>query len=179
MIGLQNLPKTTIRGKKRLGRGHGSGRGKTAGRGTKGQMARGKIPLTIAGSYLATVKRLPLLKGKYRNKPLKHKSLVVNVKYLNAFKANDIIDADNLVTCGIIKKDDADHYRIKILGNGELKLPLIVKLPCSKGARGKIIAAGGKVEDYTNNLTAEKSTGKKKVAKKEKKERPNQSKKEA
>lgn len=147
MIELHNLSKITEKGKKRLGRGHGSGRGKTAGRGTKGQKARGTISLTIAGSYLAMVKRLPLLRGKYRNKPVKHKPLVVNVKYLNIFKAKDVIDVDNLVAHGVVRKEDAEVNRIKILGDGELKIPLTVKLPCSRGARKKIIAAGGKVEN--------------------------------
>lgn len=160
MIELHNLSKITEKRKKRLGRGHGSGRGKTAGRGTKGQKARGTISLTIAGSYLANVKRLPLFRGKYRNKPLKHKALVVNVKYLNAFKANDVIDAGTLVAYGILKKDDADRYRIKILGDGELKLPLTVKLPCSQGAREKIIAAGGKVEGHDQIKKEEKKSAK-------------------
>src|SRR3989344_1708142 len=55
---LENLPKTTARKNKRLGLGHGSGRGKTAGRGTKGQKARGKIPISFEGGAISLIKRL-------------------------------------------------------------------------------------------------------------------------
>ena len=142
MIELNNLAKAVDKRKKRLGRGHGSGRGKTAGRGTKGQKARGNISLTITGSYLAMLKRLPLLRGKYRNKRSKNKSLIINIKYLNLFKANDLIDLESLISHSLLNKEDIKNNHIKILGEGKLNIPLIVRLPCSKGAAKKIIAAG-------------------------------------
>lgn len=147
MIGLTNLPKIKDNRKKRLGRGHGSGRGKTAGRGTKGQKARGTISSTITGSYLSMVKRLPLIRGKYRNKPFRHKPLTVNIKYLNIFKANDVVDKESLIAKNIITKEEADKYHIKILGEGLLKIPLVVKLACSNGAVKKITSVGGKIEN--------------------------------
>ncbi len=61
---LSSLTKITKTRKKRLGQGHGSGRGKTAGRGTKGQKARRNIPLTFEGGALTLIKRLPFMKGK-------------------------------------------------------------------------------------------------------------------
>lgn len=149
MITLNKLTKITKKGKKRLGRGHGSQRGKTAGRGTKGQKARGKVSQTIAGSYLATVKRLPLFRGKLRNKPHGARPLVINVKYLNVFKAHEVVDKESLITHNIVKRADILDFSIKILGDGELKVALIVKLPCSKGARKKILAQGGKIETET------------------------------
>ena len=65
---LENLTKVTDRKKKRLGQGHGSGRGKTGGRGTKGQKARGKVSLTFEGGALPLIKRLPFHRGKGKNK---------------------------------------------------------------------------------------------------------------
>ena len=75
---LESLPKTTERRKKRLGLGHGSGRGKTAGRGTKGQRARGKIPISFEGGAIPLIKRLPFMRGKGKNKSFKKS------KYRNA-----------------------------------------------------------------------------------------------
>ena len=146
MIKLNTLPKIVERGKKRLGQGHGSGKGKTAGRGTKGQRSRGKISATFSAGSLAMVRRLPLLRGKYRNKSFKHKPLIVNIKYLNILPKNSIVDVESLVKNHIIKENDAKIYGVKILGDGKLEIPLVIKLPTSKSAAKKIEAAGGKVE---------------------------------
>lgn len=143
---LSKLRKTTKKGKKRVGRGYGSGRAKTAGRGTKGLKARGKVKLYFEGGQLPLIKRLPLKRGKDRFKPLSKKPLVVNVKYLNLFNNKSVVDIKALVKKNIIKKEDAGRGGVKILGDGELKKELIVKLPCSKGAKKKIEKAGGKVE---------------------------------
>lgn len=131
---------------KRLGQGHGSGKVKTSGRGTKGQKARGKIPLLFAGSSLQAswLKRLPLLRGKGKNKSLnKNRPLIVNVKLLNGLKAKTEVTLESLKKTGIIGKDET---KVKILGDGDLKVALTVKLPCSSGARLKIEKAGGSVE---------------------------------
>lgn len=146
MINLSKLPKNVKRGKKRLGQGHGSGRGKTAGRGTKGQKARAKMSLTFRAAELSLIRRLPLIRGKYRNKPKKHKPIVVNVKYLSLLPANSIVDIDTLVKNHIIDALEGKMYNVKILSGGEVKIPLTVKLPCSKKAAKKIEAAGGKVQ---------------------------------
>lgn len=146
MITLNNLPKIAKRGKKRLGQGHGSGRGKTAGRGTKGQNARGKVSLTFSAGQLAHVRRLPLIRGKYRNLPLSRKSLIVNLKYLNFLPPHSVVDLEFLIKNHIVKEKDAKEYGIKILGDGDIKVPLTIKLPCSHGAAKKIQAAGGKIE---------------------------------
>lgn len=146
MTNLNNLAKITKRGKKRLGQGHGSGRGKTAGRGTKGQKSRGKMSLTFRASGVSLIRRLPLVRGKYRNKSKKNKPIAVNVKYLNLFSPNSIVDLNSLANLKIIKLGEAAIIGVKILGDGEVKIPLTVKLPCSKGAIKKITTAGGKVE---------------------------------
>ena len=141
---LNNLPKITERPKKRVGRGHGSGKVKTSGRGTKGQKARENIKLSFAGSSLQAswLKRLPLMRGKGKNKSYAEKATVVNVKYLNNLKPNSEVTVKTLQAANII---DKRVTKVKILGDGELKVALNVKLPVSKSAAKKIEKAGGKV----------------------------------
>ena len=143
-MNLSTLPKITAVASRRLGRGHGSGRGKTAGRGTKGQKARETVKLLFAGSSLQAswLKRLPLLRGKGKNKSHQGKPQVINVKYLNLFKPNEEVTLQSLKAKKIV---DSMIDRVKILGDGELKVALTVKLPTSKGARTKIEKAGGSV----------------------------------
>jgi large subunit ribosomal protein L15 len=146
MITINTLPKITKEQKKRIGRGHGSGRVKTGGRGTKGQKSRGKVSIQrgLAGSSF--IKRLPLYRGKYKNKSIAKKTIAVNLKYLNEFPKDTVIDKEMLFKNKIISKDALSSCKIKILGDGEIKTALIVKLPCSKNAIKKIEKAGGKIE---------------------------------
>lgn len=141
---LDSMPKIVKRPAKRLGRGHGSGKVKTSGRGTKGQKARENVKMTFAGSSLQAswIKRLPLLRGKGKNKVHQKKPAAINLKYLNLFKDNSEVSLESLKAAGII---DSRVAAAKILGDGELKVALNVKLPCSKGAKEKIEKAGGKV----------------------------------
>ncbi|MBI1869418.1 50S ribosomal protein L15 [Candidatus Gottesmanbacteria bacterium] len=143
---LESLPKIRTDKKRRLGRGHGSGRGKTAGRGTKGQKAREKIRLGFEGGQLRLIKRLPVLRGRLRNKSRAKKPLIINVKYLNLFPANSQVTLKTLVEQKIVEASLIADNRIKILGDGELRVPLKVELPTSKGAKKKIEAAGGTVK---------------------------------
>ena len=143
---LHKLKKIKKSSKKRLGQGHGSGRGKTAGRGTKGQKARGKVPLYFEGGALPLIKRLPFRRGKGKNKVFKKKPLIVNIKILNLLKKDTIVDIETLIKNKIVDEKDAKTYGVKILGEGDLGIPLTVKLPVSKGAANKIKKAGGKVE---------------------------------
>lgn len=146
---LNKLPKTTARKKKRLGRGYGSAKGgHTVGRGAKGLKARGKVPLTFAGTKIkkSFIKRLPVHRGKGKCKSFKPKPLIVNVVYLNLLSKGATVNLDSLIKAKIVEEKEAKKLGIKILGEGELKVPLKVELPCSKGARKKIEKAGGKVE---------------------------------
>lgn len=172
---LEKLPKTTSKKKKRLGRGYGSGKGgHTVGRGAKGLKARGKVPLTFDGTKIkkSFLKRLPLRRGKGKFKPLKPGPLVVNLRLLNLLPKGSTVDIKTLAKRGIVKEDDATQFGVKILGDGEVKVPLTVKLPCSKGAVKKIEKAGGKVKiaKVEEKVKAKKSkikkTRKKTVAKK-------------
>src|SRR3990167_5043373 len=146
MTDLHNLPKTTEKKKKILGRGGGSGRGKTSGRGTKGQKSRGKISVKLGEGGVSFVRRLPLYRGKYRNKPFHKKPLVVNLKLLNCIPKDSEVDINLLTHYHLVDKRDAEIYGVKILGDGQITIPLIVMLPCSKRAMKKIEAAGGKVK---------------------------------
>lgn len=145
---LNQLPKTTKKPKKRLGRGYGSGKGgHTVGRGSKGAKARGKVPLSFAGTKArkSFLKRLPLKRGKGRFKSFKSNPIGVNVKYLNLFQKGEKVNLKMLVKRGIILEKEAKKFGVKILGDGQLRIALKVELPCSKGARQKIEKAGGKV----------------------------------
>ncbi|KKQ85385.1 MAG: 50S ribosomal protein L15 [Candidatus Daviesbacteria bacterium GW2011_GWB1_39_5] len=141
---LNELIKINARSNKRLGRGVGSGKGKTAGRGTKGQKARGKIPATFTGS-LAFFKKLPLKRGK-GNLNLSEKIKVINLSQLTGFKAKEIVDTEKLILAKIISKKDAKKG-VKVLGGGDIETALIIKLSVSDAARKKIEKVGGKVMD--------------------------------
>ncbi len=144
-MNLTTLPKIVDNPTRRVGRGHGSGRVKTSGRGTKGQKARENVKLLFAGSSLQAswLKRLPLIRGKGKNKPLHEKPTIVNVKYLNTLKPNAEVTLESLKEAGIVDKRVS---LVKILGDGELTVALKVKLPVSAGASKKIGKAGGSIE---------------------------------
>jgi len=137
------LSKVVKRPSKRLGRGHGSGRGKTAGRGTKGQKARGKMPAHFEGGQLSIVRRLPYLRGKGRNKSRKEQPVRVAVSRLSQLPAKTAVTIETLVKAGIVEKGTV---RVKVLGNGTLDTALTVTVPCSEGAKKLIEKAGGSVE---------------------------------
>lgn len=145
---LNNLPKITGKGKKRIGRGFGSGKGgHTVGRGAKGAKARGKIALTFEGTKIkkSLIKRLPLQRGKGKFKSLKSKPLIVNLKHLNVLPKNSQVDIKTLAKHRIVNEKEANLLGVKILGDGDLKVPLKISLPCSRSAAQKIEKAGGKI----------------------------------
>ncbi len=129
--------------KKRLGRGIGSGLGKTAGKGTKGQNARsgGGVRPGFEGGQLPLFQRLP--KRGFKNiSRVEYK--VVNVEQLNVFENGTVVDVAKLVEAGICKELNED---VKILGNGKLEKKLTVKAnKFSESAKKAIEAAGGSVE---------------------------------
>ncbi|MEK7517100.1 MAG: 50S ribosomal protein L15 [Patescibacteria group bacterium] len=143
---LSSLTKIKKTKKRRLGQGHGSGRGKTGGRGTKGQKARRTISLSFEGGALPLIKRLPFMRGRGKNKSFKKGPIIVNVKALNLLKKDSVVDLKALIANKIVSSEDA-QAGVKILGDGILSVPLIVKLPVSKGAREKIEKAGGKIDE--------------------------------
>ena len=129
--------------RKRIGRGHGSGQGKTAGKGHKGQKARsgGSIRPGFEGGQMPLQRRIP--KRGFINIFAK-KIVAINVSDLNKFEDGAEVDAQALVNAGIVKKE---YDGIKILGNGEISKKLTVKVAAySESAKQKIEAAGGKAE---------------------------------
>ncbi len=127
----------------RVGRGHGSGNGKTAGRGHKGQNARsgGGVRPGFEGGQMPIYRRLP--KRGFNNIFAKE-YVAVNVEALNKLENGSEVTAETLKACGIISKI-CDG--VVILGRGELEKSLTVKAKrFSKTAADKITAAGGKVE---------------------------------
>lgn len=132
--------------KKRLGRGIGSGIGKTSGKGHKGQNARsgGGVRPGFEGGQNPLYRRLPS-KG-FSNAKFKKVYSVVNVSALNVFEANTEVDVVKLLEAGILSKVEKDG--LKILGNGELNVALKVKAnKFTNQAKEKITAQGGSVEE--------------------------------
>lgn len=141
---LHELVKIKTKSKKRVGRGLGSGLGKTAGRGTKGQKARGKIPATFAGGTLPLYKKLPLRRGK-GNIKVSAKPKVVTLSNLQVFKPKTTIDLEKLLEEKIISKRDFKRG-VKVVGGNGIKSQLIIKLSVSNNAKEVIEKMGGKVE---------------------------------
>lgn len=127
---------------KRVGRGRGSGHGKTSGRGQKGQKARSKVRLGFEGGQMPLQRRVP--KRGFTN-IFKENFALVNIKDLNRFEPGQEITPELLVEAGLIKP--RDEGRVKVLGQGEISQALHVKAHrFSKSARTKIEGAGGRVE---------------------------------
>ena len=128
---------------KRKGRGAGTGNGKTAGRGHKGQKARsgGGVRAGFEGGQMPLVRRIP--KRGFNNifaKPL----TAINVAALNQFEDGAVVDTAALLEKGIITKCE---YGVKVLGNGAVSKKVTVKAAAfSESAKEKIVAAGGKSE---------------------------------
>jgi large subunit ribosomal protein L15 len=130
---------------RRVGRGTGSGRGKTAGRGYKGQKSRAGAhrKLGFAGGQMPLYRRLP--KRGFSNQPFKVEYEVVNVGDLGSFAAKAVVGPDELKKAGLIPRSAA---LVKVLGGGELKLALTVKAhKFSAKAKDAIAKAGGTAEE--------------------------------
>jgi len=130
------------RARKRVGRGPGSGLGKTAGRGNKGHKARtgGSTNPGFEGGQMPMYRRLP--KRGFTN-PFKVRAQAVNVGDLERVSGDEVSPA-TLVGAGLLRKESE---AVKLLGDGEVKRALVIRgVPLSASARAKIEAAGGRVE---------------------------------
>jgi large subunit ribosomal protein L15 len=134
-------PEGAHRPRKRVGRGEGSGHGKTAGRGTKGTRARGKVKAFFEGGQMPLVRRVPKLKG---FKPPHRKVYgAVNLSAVADTGASEL-GPDDFRSAGLVRKRDR---LIKILGSGEIDRAVTVRAHAfSESARAKIEAAGGTAE---------------------------------
>jgi large subunit ribosomal protein L15 len=148
-LGLHNLSAAigSTKNRKRLGRGPGSGTGKTSGKGHKGSKARaghhgpGGGKPHFEGGQMPITRRLP--KRGFTN-PFREESQVVRLDELEAFGTTDIT-RDALVEAGLVKSNKG---HVKVLANGQITHAVTVRgLKVSAGARDKIVAAGGRVEE--------------------------------
>jgi len=145
---LSNLPKTTQKQSKRLGRGYGSKKGgHTSSRGAKGDNARGKTKLTFDGTKIkkSWIKRLPFMRGKHRLlSQVKYK--VITLDQLNKwFKDSDTVNLSTLAKKSNLSVNDLNNG-VKILATGKIEKALTIeKLMLSETASSKILAAGGKI----------------------------------
>ena len=133
----------SVKGAKRIGRGHGSGWGKTAGKGHKGQHARSGASMRpgFEGGQMPLQRRVP---KRGFNNIFATKSVAINLSALNAFEDGAVVDAAALKAKGIVKNIENG---VKILGNGKVDKKLTVKVSAfSESAKEKIEAAGGKAE---------------------------------
>ena len=133
----------SVKDVKRIGRGHGSGNGKTAGKGHKGQKARAGrgIRAGFEGGQMPLHRRIP---KRGFNNIFATPYTTINVAILNRFEDGAVVNAEALLNAGIIKKAP---YGVKILGNGKIEKSLTVQVAAfSESAKAKIEAAGGKAE---------------------------------
>ena len=136
-------PKGARKAVKRLGRGPGSGHGKTAGRGSKGQKARsgGNIRPGYEGGQMPLQRRLP--KRGFTN-IFKKEYVIVNIRDLERFEKGAVVDKAALMEAGLLRRNSDS---VKLLGQGAIDYPLVLKVDrCSTSAREKLEAVGGQVE---------------------------------
>jgi large subunit ribosomal protein L15 len=138
--------KGSNRGIKRIGRGHGSGWGKTSGKGHKGQWSRsgGGVRPGFEGGQTALARRMP--KRGFTNAPFKTEYAVINIRDLQSrFESGAVVDEQAIMDCGLISKP---LDGIKVLGTGELTKSLNVTVTkFSESAKQKIENAGGKANE--------------------------------
>ena len=133
----------SVRDVKRIGRGHGSGQGKTAGKGHKGQKARAGRGMRAGfeGGQMPLQRRIPK-RGFVNNFATQYAT--VNIAALNAFEDGAVVDVEAMKNAGLVKKT---YDGVKVLANGTLTKKLTVKVAAySEAAKAKIEAAGGKAE---------------------------------
>jgi large subunit ribosomal protein L15 len=141
------------RRRKKVGRGPGSGHGKTATKGTKGQKARsgGGKAGGFEGGQMPLYRRLP--KRGFVPHGGKRPYAVVNLADLGVFAVDSVVDPDSLVSARLVRRAQRD--RVKVLGDGEVAHALTVRVHAvSEGARAKIEAKGGRVEMLETRTTA-------------------------
>ena len=168
LINLQSLSKITRRGKKRVGRGYGSGKGgHTSGRGQKGQRSRRTIPWWFEGGQLPLVRRVPFWRGKGRLNPLKQKPVIVKTGQFNKLKSESLVTIDTLIQERIVSEADIKSRGVKILAGGKLTQKLtVIGLKLSAGAKKEIEKAGGKIEIETRDIDVVEKIKKPKTRKK-------------
>ncbi|MGO8692166.1 MAG: 50S ribosomal protein L15 [Rectinemataceae bacterium] len=153
-----HVPEGATKRKQIVGRGQGSGRGGTAGKGNKGQQSRsgGKTYPGFEGGQMPLYRRLPS-RG-FSNTMFKKVWQIVNLEQIEpAFQAGELVDGASLFVKGLVKKAEG---LVKVLGDGELSKALNFSVDqVSAGARAKIEKAGGKVETPSDATSGAKKSG--------------------
>lgn len=143
-MNLHNLKKLTTRTAKRVGRGIGSGKGKTSGRGMKGQKSRGKIPAANVGAGLIYFKKLPYRRG-WGNSQVSPKPTLVTLEKLNIFKSGDTVTVASLIENKVLT-EKASRKGIKIVSGGQFASKnIIIEVPVTQSVKTVIEQAGGKI----------------------------------
>lgn len=150
-------PKGATTSPKVLGRGTGTGKGCTAGKGTKGQNSRagGGTRLGFEGGQMPLFRRVA--RRGFSNHPFKKRFVTLDVKALNVFKDGDTVNRESLAAAGLIRpRAHAKSVPIKILGSGTIKKKLTVAVDkVTSGAADKIRAAGGTIVSAESNARKE------------------------
>jgi len=158
---LQDLksPKGSRKRRKIVGRGRGSGCGKTSGRGENGQKSRSTGRALVGpseGGQMPLIRRLPKV-GFRSHRPVLNQ--VVRLETLNRFEKGTVVNAELLKAQGLIK---SLNKPFKILGDGDIKKSLVVQVKSiSKAAQDKIIKAGGKIEDVVDKDNTQEGSSEK------------------
>ena len=135
MFTLNSLPKTTIKGKKRLGRGYGSGKGShTSSRGQKGQKTRDTVKLFFEGtkSNKDFFRRTPMLRGKDKLKSNKPKPILIKLSALDIFSDGSVIDSETVIKANFVTARDLQTNGIKVIFDKAIDKKFDLRLPASK-----------------------------------------------
>jgi large subunit ribosomal protein L15 len=139
-MNIHELTITSSKDRKRVGRGIGSGKGKTAGRGTKGQHARGTVRPNFEGGQMPLTQRVPKLRG--FNNPFRIEYQPINLDTIGSSELDEV-SPETLYEKGLVSKGAF----VKVLGRGEITRAVTVRAHrFSKAAEAAITAAGGSVE---------------------------------
>ena len=138
---LDKLRKIKAKNKVRVGRGESSGKGKTAGRGEKGQKKHEKIKPGFEGGQLPIYQRLPQRRGIGNLR--KTKTITVTTQRLNSISPSGVVDEKSLKEAGLVPKS-LRNYKIKVVFDGKVEKKLKVNIPASKKAKKSIEKVGGK-----------------------------------
>jgi large subunit ribosomal protein L15 len=139
---LNRLPKIKTKKLRRVGRGESSGKGKTSGRGAKGQKQHGKVKIGFEGGQLPIYKRLPQRRGKGNIQ--KNKAITITTGQLNKLPTGSTVDSGSLAKFGFLSKS-TKVAKFKIVFGGKLEKKLKVTFPTSKKAKSLIEKVGGKL----------------------------------
>lgn len=152
-------PPGSTHARKRVGRGTGSGHGKTSGRGTKGQKARrrGEVNITFEGGQTRFAQRMPYRRG-FRNALFKKRYTVIDLDFLELVEAGSEVTLESLAAARIVKPHYAGngpYMGLKVLGSGELTKALTVRaVKFSASAKARIEALGGTVVELDETISS-------------------------